>query len=1593
MLCINIKKMKRIIYLFFGFLASNSVYSQNTIALWNYNTITGTPVAPIADVGTGTSQVVGSLVVATAATGMDPIINDGCGTQNGTNPGAWSFTANPGATNESSGVQYNTSTVGFQNILFTWDQRWSNTATNTVRVQYTLDGTTWTNFTMTSTNTTFCNGSIDNGRFQNNGVGDQYRRISVDFSAITGANNNANFGVRILAAYYQTTAEFRQTATPTLIATAGTWRFDNVSIQGRANVSIAAASNFAQYNENIGTVNVPVTVSNANAGSITLNFSLSVYSDATDNVDYTWTNSLTIPANTNGVTNLPIAIIDDAIAEKAERIILKINGGTNALISATDNYQIIFIKDNDYVAPTPTNELNLSLLSSYSNGTAGTNSAEIVAFDPTVDRLYIANSIAGKLDIVNFSNPAAPVAISSISLSSYGGINSVVAYNGVVACAIESVPAQNNGKVVFFDANGVYINQVEVGAMPDMITFNKTYTKLLTANEGEPDATYANDPVGSVSVIDLTPGYAALTNANVTNIGFTAYNGQEVALRTQGIRVFSSSASVAQDFEPEYIAISDDNSKAYVSLQENNALVTIDLATNTIVSITALGYTSYSGASGNALDASDQSGAVLITGNLPIKGAYMPDAMVYKTIGGQGLLFTANEGDSREFGSVIDGNRISSATFNNVLDATAFPDQSILRNNKFLGRLSALKYSGDTDGDGDYDELHVLGGRSYSIWNAQTGALVYDSKDLIEQITANHPTFGSIFNASNTTGVPALKNRSDDKGPEPEGVTVASINGSTYAFVSLERIGGVMMFNVDNPNSPVFIGYANNRSTTTSGPDLGAEGIIFISGTDSPNNKPLLILANEVSSTLSIYQINTCADLSGGSITSNDLSLCPGQSTQLSVSNTTNVTYQWLRNGVAVQNATNNVLTTNQTGNYSVKVTNSNLGCVDTTALVIVTSVAAPNVFAGLDQIVCGGTNVTLTATGATNYVWNNGVSSANLTLNTPTSGGISNYIVTGTDAATGCSKKDTVQVTVNALPAINAGVDFSACLNQQITLTATGGVSYTWSNSIQNGQSFTLTQSANFSVTGTDAFGCSNTDGISVTALSNPIVSAGSNQVVCAGSFVTLSGSGASTYSWNNGVQNGVSFSPSTTQTYIVTGTNNDGCSNTAQVTVTVNNLPLIYAGNDQSVCQGSTVALSGSGALNLSWSNGIQNGVAFNPQTSNTYTLTGIDQNGCSNTDDVQITVVALPQVFAGIDQTICQGENITLLATGAQTITWNNNVLNGIAFVPLSTQTYTATGTTNGCSNTDQLTITILPKPQVNLGNDIELCANQVPYNITASSNQAGLTFAWNTGEMGQTISANNSGLYIVTATDVFGCSKVDTVQFTVNQLPGADLGANQSVCSNELPTTLSVQSMGNQLSYLWSTGQTTQQIQVYQAGSYSVSVINSNGCESSDAIQVQLLTAPIVNAGNDIIVCEYDFPVTLNATGNGATVLWSNGASTPFTSVTSGGTYSVTTTAQNGCQATDSIVVTSDPCVGIEENVIEFSIFPNPILDVVFIKTNYPNIENFELLNSIGQIVLKGLLNNQPIFVGDLAKGAYIIRIFNSQEEFFGRIVKQ
>ncbi len=612
--------------------------------------------------------------------------------------------------------------------------------------------------------------------------------------------------------------------------------------------------------ENAGTVALPLAIASPNATASTVEAIVAPLGTATAGADFTFATPQTVtfaPGSTTATLTLPIT--DDATAEPAEYFTVRLQNPTNATLTAGATEFLVFIKDNDTPAPARTGNLRLNLLGSYQNGPSGTNSAEIIAHDPTTQRLYVANSVGGKLDVLNFGTPGALTSVASINISAYGGINSVAARNGLVACAIENTAPQQNGSIVFFDQNGTFIKQVTVGAMPDMITFSPDGRYLLTANEGEPNAAYTTDPLGSVSVVDMTGGIAAVTQARVTTLDFSAYNSQATTLRTSGIRIYGgptgTPSSVAQDLEPEYVAVSADSQTAYIGLQENNAIATLDLTTMQFTALRPVGYQDHS-QPGFSLDASDQAADVLLA-NWPIRGMRQPDAIASfelpATLGGGRYLITANEGDAREYTGMNETNRLGDAAY--VLDPTAFPQAALLKNASALGRLNVTNKLGDTDGDGDFDQIYAYGGRSFSIFNAGTGALVHDSGDLLERLTSTDATFGSIFNASNTTGNPVRKNRSDDKGPEPEGTTTGVIRDTVYAFVSLERQGGVLILNVNDPASPRLVQYINNRSLTTGAGDQGPEGLVFVSAANSPTGAPLLLLANEVSSTVAVYQI------------------------------------------------------------------------------------------------------------------------------------------------------------------------------------------------------------------------------------------------------------------------------------------------------------------------------------------------------------------------------------------------------------------------------------------------------------------------------------------------------------------------------------------------------------------------------------------------------------------------------------------------------------------------------------------------------------------------------------------------------------------
>ena len=495
-------------------------------------------------------------------------------------------------------------------------------------------------------------------------------------------------------------------------------------------------------------------------------------------------------------------------------------------------------------------DVRLQKIGTFETGIFGDSAAEIVAHDPTTQRLFVQNAADATVDAIDISDPAEPVFAFSIEFadSAFGKPTNVDVDRGVVAVTVENVDPQAPGFVVFLDTDGALLNQVTVGARPDMLAFSANGRWLLTANEGVPSDDYTIDPEGSVSVIDMRGGAHRLSQSSVRTADFSAFND---AILDSSIRIFGPGASVAQDLEPEHITISQDSRTAWVALQENNAIATIDIRRAKVSGLFGLGFQNHA-QSGNALDASDKDDAINIR-NWPISGMYQPDAIASYRFRGRTFLVLANEGDARDFDGFSEEARIEDLT----LDANAFPNAAELQNEAALGRLKTTTVDGDLDGDGEVERLFSFGSRSFSIRDAASGAIVFDSGDDFERITAEQlPT---EFN-SNDDENDSFDKRSDDKGPEPEYTVVGTIAGRTYAFIGLERIGGIMVYDVSNPHTATFATYVNTRNFSgdpelgTAG-DLSPEGLVFIPARESPNGKPLLAVAFEVSGTVGIFEI------------------------------------------------------------------------------------------------------------------------------------------------------------------------------------------------------------------------------------------------------------------------------------------------------------------------------------------------------------------------------------------------------------------------------------------------------------------------------------------------------------------------------------------------------------------------------------------------------------------------------------------------------------------------------------------------------------------------------------------------------------------
>ncbi|KFI08862.1 alkaline phosphatase [Massilia sp. BSC265] len=503
--------------------------------------------------------------------------------------------------------------------------------------------------------------------------------------------------------------------------------------------------------------------------------------------------------------------------------------------------------------------LTMEKIGSYNGGKAG--AAEITAFDAASKRLFVVNGANGTVDVLDLSTPSAPRLLSTISVAGLGaGVNSVAIHDGLVALAIESSPKTNPGTVAFYNAADLkLLNSVRVGAQPDMLTFTPDGRTVLVANEGEPNS-YGQadsvDPEGSISVITVNRG----GTPTVATADFRAFNGQEAALRSQGIRIYGPGASAAQDFEPEYIATSEDGRTAYVTLQENNAVAIVDVATAKVTAIKPLGTKNHNLA-GMGMDVSDEDGGTNTNSGSPsvkiapqpVKGMYLPDAIARFTVDGTSYLVTANEGDARADWPGFNEETRVRAHCTAGLDPAVFGNAANQIFDSNLGRLriTTTPNGGSTgkNAAGQCTELYSFGARSFSIWDTNLNR-VYDSGDEFEQKTVSLPN--ARFNASNDNN--ELDGRSASKGPEPEGVVVGRFGNKTYAFIGLERIGGVMVYDVSKPAAASFVTYLNSRTNDTG--DRGPEGLTLIPAKQSPNNKPLLVVGNETSGTTAILQIN-----------------------------------------------------------------------------------------------------------------------------------------------------------------------------------------------------------------------------------------------------------------------------------------------------------------------------------------------------------------------------------------------------------------------------------------------------------------------------------------------------------------------------------------------------------------------------------------------------------------------------------------------------------------------------------------------------------------------------------------------------------------
>ncbi|MFD0939769.1 choice-of-anchor I family protein [Pedobacter boryungensis] len=453
----------------------------------------------------------------------------------------------------------------------------------------------------------------------------------------------------------------------------------------------------------------------------------------------------------------------------------------------------------------------------------GATASEISAYDPSTKKVFVVSNDGGtKVEVVDLSAYPTVTKTKTLIYPDNAGINSVAVSNGLLAIALNGTTTTANGDIIVLKTSDLSeVKKISVGAMPDMVTFSPDGNYIISANEGEPNDAYTIDPVGSISIIDIKNNYTVKT------LDFAGFEVDKAKLVAAGLRIYGPNASFAQDIEPEYVAVAADSKKAFVTLQENNAVAEVDIIAGKITKIVPLGLKDLSLAQ-NAFDTSEED-KKYNPKTWPIKAYYLPDAISYFSANDNNYIALANEGDTRAWTGYNEETTVKKVTLNPL----KFPDAATLQQDDNMGKLLITSAKGK-NADGQYDELFALGGRSVTILNAATGQLVAEIGKDLEQRVADAGKY--------------LDSRSSKKGVEVEGVTVAKVNGKTLAFIGMERSYMVAIYDVSIPSKPVFVQLFQTGEEP--------EGLMFVKPKDSPNGRSMLIVSSEKDGTVRFYQPN-----------------------------------------------------------------------------------------------------------------------------------------------------------------------------------------------------------------------------------------------------------------------------------------------------------------------------------------------------------------------------------------------------------------------------------------------------------------------------------------------------------------------------------------------------------------------------------------------------------------------------------------------------------------------------------------------------------------------------------------------------------------